>query len=689
MSNYYIGNIYAPLPSSSNYSSWATVSYSLDPADASNVVSTQGHLVKNTIRALNDYISYIEPNNLRSGWGGLYTWRSGEMNVNEGPTADNCAFYVKYKGQWINLRDNTAVEQAGLDDIFELQTVSTTGQRYYVLLRTWGDTDEDKYLFGYTVSIKQNSTLEDFKDSTNKAVIIQFLADINSEDTGEYVDTVAYTTLGGTSPSFEISDAVEEIWETGAATTGELWTATRSIQQYYQGFPLLRTPLTNLPWLCAQSSWTSNTNRLNSYYSCGSGDSDSLSYGYFLLKNRGLKFGDFNSAINKVYYVNNDNPSSSRNTQNYIFYLDEEHNIQSVSIGTSIEGVVNSLLAKDQTYRQYLSKSNCYILFDLIGAGGGGGGCNSDTGTTQGAGGGGGGAYCRCAVYLDTLSMLVVEIGKGGSRGYGDVSGTHGFESKACVVTGLFGQNDSVVALSAQGVMCDGGHAGYNGIDHNGGNGGAVYRLSYSYVSTDETTPTWQTTALTLENSEGNNNLNLILPSLDTAINSNNYSSHYLGGYAYVVAAITGGWGGTGRRLGGGAYKSAQYGFAALTNNTGSVFSNFNMLCTGGGTVTLQQRAKLSSTSAHPNDTDITFSGQDNGGVLGADGGGGGLCFNPNTVVACYGGGGGYRWAHTGEQLLDGGAGSCGCGGGGGSRVNSYIPGWGGYGGGGAIYVWR
>ena len=666
MSNYRVGNIYAPLPSSSNYSRWATVSYSLDPADASGVVSTQGHLVKNTIRAYEAYTSYIEPNNLRSGWGGIYTWRSGEMNVNEGPTADNCAFYVKYKGQWINLRDNTAVEQAGLDDIFELQTVSTTGQRYYVLLRTWDDTDEDKYLFGYTVSIKQNSTLEDFKDSTDEAAIIQFLADINFEDTGEYVDTVAYTTLGGTSPSFEISDAVEEIWETGAVTTGELWTATRSIQQYYQGFPLLRTPLTNLPWLKDNTS-----NRLNSYYSCGSGDSDSLSYGYFLLKNGGLKFALFDNSPSRSYYVN----TSLNNTQTVIFYLDENYNIRSVTAGTvGINGILNSLYNNEQTYFQYTSKSSSYVLIDVIGGGGGGGRGNGAQGTIDTAGGGGGGGgYCRCVVYLGTISMLIAEVGKRGKNGNIAIDGG---ASRICSVSAISLGSSPTVSVNFC-IECDGGHAGFGLGNTNGGNGGAVYKRTYSR---DEQTGTihWTNTPITQENSDTNENINTFLPGGDVRP----ADEYNLGLNGYLIAAVTGGWGGLGYNSRNGT--GAQYGFAPLQGGASSQpLSSYGMWTTRNGFINIPQKAELSENSSSTGGSPLSNSGKDRESGYG-QGGGGGLCFNPNVHIPCYGGGSDSRTGYGGE-------GTCGCGGAGGCRDQSNRDGGylGGNGGGGAIYVWR
>ena len=544
MSNYYIGNIYAPLPlGSSNYSSWATVSYSLDPADASGVVSTQGHLVKNTIRALNDYISYIEPNNLRSGWGGSYTWQSGEMNVNEGPTGDNCAFYVKYKGQWINLRDNTAVEQAGLDDIFELQTASSTGQTYYVILYTWDDSDEDKYKFGYTVSIKQNSTLEDFKNSTNEAVIIEFLADINSEDTGGRYDT----TLGRTSPTFEITQAVEEIWETG---TGSLIPSSLNYAQYKdtntQGtqinFPSVKRTLTNTPWL----STTYVGKQIDSYFSdpnTGAG-TDAV----YALK-KGCLIG------NTTYDVDH------TGTGAVYRQVDGTYSVGIVSSYSSIESILTNLKNDPTLYDDYRFRGDdAFVMLDVIAGGGGGGsvyGINSYAEFGCGGGGGAGGS-CRLVVRLTEGDLLFIEAGNGGK------ATQDGSESRVC----LLNSNNVVRA----GVVCGGGHAGYSATGHEGhfggGNGGAVYWCKEDGYTAGQN--------ITYENSSAEGpNIVVWNSSVDQSSQADLVSDFRR---IYVIFAATGGWGGQGgdRRLITSNSLYGQRGWHPQYN--GSPFETFSMI---------------------------------------------------------------------------------------------------------------
>lgn len=458
MSNYYVGTIYAPLPPyTSTYSAWAIVNYSLDPADASDVVSAQGHLVKSTLQARDGYTSYIESHNLRSGWGGTYTWQSGEMNVNEGPTEDNCAFYVKYKGQWINLRDNTAVEQAGLDSIFELQTTDSADASYYALLRTWTSGNEDKYQFGYTVSIKQNSTLEDFKDSTNEAIIIEFLADINSEDTGGYADI----TLGATSPLLVLEGeikAVEEVWETG---TGSLIPSSWNYEHYKdtnaQGtqinFPSVKPVLPNTPWL----SKNSVGKRIDPYFS------DSANAGtsevYALKKGCLIGSTQYDELLLSAEI-------GSGTIRSGVIYRNVDGTYGILMLGGSIADKL-ALLEKDPTfYDAYrFQGDDAFVMLDVIAGGGGGGNAHTQGSEFAGGGGGGAGGSCRLAVRLTEGDLLFIEAGTAGP------ATQDGAESRVCLVNYL-----NVVS---SGVVCDGGHAGSSATNHEGqfagGKGGAVY----------------------------------------------------------------------------------------------------------------------------------------------------------------------------------------------------------------------
>lgn len=620
MSNYYIGNIYAPLPSSSNYSSWATVSYSLDPADASNVVSTQGHLVKNTIRARNEYISYIEPNNLRSGWGGSYTWRSGEMNVNEGPAQNNCAFYVKYKGQWINLKDNTAVEQAGLDSIFERQTISSQSLYHYVVLYVWENSDEDKYRFGYTVKINQNSTLEDFKDSTDEAAIIQFLADINSENTGAYYDS----TLGRTSPTFEITEAVEAIWETG---TGLLIPGILNYAQYKdtnaQGtqinFPSVKRALTNTPWL--GQSYAGR--RIDTYFSDETLGTDAV----YALK-KGCLIGS------TTYDTSLWGQSSNAGKRSGVVYRNGNGTYSIVDVSASIADILSSLQNNPTLYDNYrFHGDDAFVMLD-VSAGGGGGGAGYYKTLEEGnnGGGGGGGGSCRLVVRLTEGDLLLVEAGAAGQ------AKQDGWESRVCLLSSY----NTVVS----GVVCDGGHAGSSatsGSYGGGGNGGAVYWCADDGYSMDTNKP------ITQENGDNVTNTTVVWdPSVDQSSQTGLVDASRI----YVIFAATGGWGGRG---GQDAFLGIndvypQKGWAPLYNN--SPLSSIEMITNAFYAIAYTNKSLPGGC------TSLSQSGSNAANYR--MGGGGGCNFS--YWYAAYGGGGASGDGHSGIY-------GCGGAGGGTGRV--------------------
>ena len=542
MSNYYVSTVCAPLPSSSNYSSWAYVSYSVDPADASGVVSTQGHLVKNTIQARSHYAKYIDSHNLRSGWGGTYTWRSGDMNVNEGPTADNCAFYVKYNGQWINLRDNTAVEQAGLNSIFELQSAG-----YYVTLRTWpyGGDSEDKDNFGYTVRIKENSTLtrENFGDSTNEAVIIEFLADINSEDTGAYEDT----TLGATSPLLIIDGgmkAVEEIWEIGEKmrqTEGGKWeTITGALvprswnygnytdtdaQDTQINFPRVKRTLTNTPWL----SKSLVGKRIDRYFS------DSANAGtsevYALKKGCLIGSHPYDERLpqegkdlyrSAVVFRNDDGTYGIETSEAGI-------------VGDSIQTILSKLKNNPTLYDKYrFHGEDAFVMLDVIGGGGGGGAAyalGNDYNEFAGGGGGGAGGSCRLAVRLTEGDLLFIEAAQGGQGAQGGQAAQSGGNSRVCLL------NSNNVVIS--GVVCQGGKPGISATNNEGhfggGNGGTV-----NWCYGDGYSP-----GVTITGHNGGNQANIVVwdSSVDQASQVGLVDN---ANRIYVIFAATGGWGGQG-----------------------------------------------------------------------------------------------------------------------------------------------
>lgn len=541
MSNYYVGisTTYAPLPlESSDYSSWAQVSYSLDPTDVSGVVSTQGHLIKNTIQAKDSYVDYIESKNLRSGWGGTYTCASGQMNVNEGPTQDNCAFYVKYKGEWINLADKTAVEQAGLDSIFELQTVSGTDQRYYVLVRTWEDDNEDKYHFGYTVSIKQNSTLEDFGDSANEAIIIEFLADINSEYTGAHEDT----TLGATSPSFVIEGVikdVEEIWET---RTGSLVPGELNLTSMFQNFPVLRRPLQFTPWL-------TSVRGIKPYYDgtvvfSGMNNADALKKDDCLL---GLSTEDVSidgASVGIVWY--------NVSTQKFQYYETQFSDASSL---------ISDIKSNPANYSDYRIPSYMYVMLDVIAGGGAGGRAFVKENTADefaGGGGGGAGGSCRLAVRLIEGDLLLIQAG-----GYVEEE-QHGCDSRVCVLD----SNNAVIS----GVVCGGGRKGSSADRHEGhfagGSGGAVYWAAADGYSMGQN--------ITYENGIGATGATVVV--WDSS--KDQYTQEGLVDNAmriYVIFAATGGRGGRGgdRRALSKSY--ADKGWQPQYEG-GSIFSQFSMI---------------------------------------------------------------------------------------------------------------
>ena len=606
MSNYYIGNIYAPLPSSSNYSSWATVSYSLDPADASGVVSTQGHLVKSTIRARDEYISYIEPNNLRSGWGGSYTWRSGEMNVNEGPAQNNCAFYVKYKGQWINLKDNTAVEQAGLDSIFERQTISSQPLYHYVVLYVWENSDEDKYRFGYTVKIKQNCPLEDFKDSTDEAAIIQFLADINSENTGSYYDI----TLGRTSPSFQITEAVEEIWETG---TGSLIPGTWNYGNYkdtnVQGtqinFPSVKRTLTYTPWLSASSVGKLIDPHFSDSANTGTDEVYALKKGCLL----GLN--------------NYDSYSSGEGAdKGSIVVVGEAGKLFGLDVALNMSTLLSNLKSNPDDYNAYRAPYDYYCMLDVSAGGGGGGNGYRITGL-EGTGGGGGGAggSCRLVVFVSKGGLLLFERGdKGNAR-------QDGRESRVC----LLNPSNEISA----GVVCDGGHAGFDAGRNDyggGGNGGAVYWAAADGVSRGDN--------ITYENGAGTT----VVQWDGTTDNNSGLSRNSI----YVIFAATGGWGGHGGQQNALIPNvNCQYGWAPIYND--SPFSAINMITNTLSTVTYNNKSLPGGCS------NLSESGMTSEADFVAPfiGGGGGCNFS--YWVNCKGG---FDGSSTAKQGAYGGGGS-------------------------------
>ena len=637
MSNYYVGTAYAPLPSSSSiYSSWAYVSYSVDPTDASGVSSIHGHLVKNTIQALSDYARYIEYRNLRSGWGGLYTWRSGQMNVNEGPTQDNCAFYVKYGGQWINLRDNTAVEQAGLDSIFELQAASDTGQSYYVLVRTWEDDDEDKYQFGYTVSIKQNSTLEGFYDSTNEAAIIQFLADINYEGTGAYVS--ADTTLGAESPLLillgEIYD-VDEVWETG---TGRLvpssWTHPDYVDTSTQDtkFPSVKRTLTHTPWL----SQSLVAKRIDPYFK------DSANTGQVYALRKGCLIGS--AEYDARLYGAND----STDKKSAFVYRDFYGTYHIKTERSSIQDILSTLGNNPALYDDYrFHGDNAFVMLDVIAGGGGGGQAfvkPNTAGEFASGGGGGAGGSCRLAVRLIEGSLLLIEAGAAGQ------AKQDGWESRVC----LLDSNNAVIS----GVVCDGGHAGFNATENNyggGGNGGAVYWCAGDGYSMGQN--------ITHENNSSDGP-NIVV--WDSSVDQ--FSQVGLVDNAScinVIFAATGGWGGHGgdRRAFGAA--EAQKGWQPQYN--GSSFTQFSMIANDSTQVFFRSQSIGSSGDPY----------------LKSAGGGGGFAINKWESSA--GGSGGQRGD---ASAISAGKGINGGGGGGGAARGDEV-GAVGRGGAGVIYVCR
>ena len=458
MNNYYVNTTYAPLPSSpSNYSSWATVSYSLDPADASNVVSTQGHLVKSTIRARDEYISYIESNNLRSGWGGSYTWRSGEMNVNEGPAQNNCAFYVKYKGQWINLKDNTAVEQAGLDSIFERQTISSQPLYHYVVLYVWENSDEDKYRFGYTVIIKENSSLEDFKDSTDAAVIIQFLADINSEDTGEYVDTDAYTTLGGTSPLLKIDGRAETsltdyFYTTNSPTAPQVFESGYSLYNFKNMYETYNgSPVNNRTYFWPKPS--------------------GLPYTY-------LQYYNYNAEYTNITSFYNENIPNGvwmrRAWRPYLRKVVFDTQTPGWYAVNVTEGSNNTVQVSATRYDtedlalENATSSNLHVIIGVIlqaSGGQGGPGDDNNVGIGHGGGGGGGGAYVEALVNCYT-NRIVINLGN--SLTYG-----------SAVTNSHIQVYNSIGSVRRAAVGVETGYTGSKGTWGTGGTGGNGGRITY------------------------------------------------------------------------------------------------------------------------------------------------------------------------------------------------------------------
>ena len=663
MSNYYVSTICAPLPpSSSSYSSWAYVSYSVDPADASDVTSTQGHLVKSTIQARSYYANYIESHNLRSEWGGTYTWRSDYMSFDEGPSEDDCAFYVKYKGAWINLRDNTAVEQAQLDSIFELQTESSTGQSYYVLLRYWpygGDAD-DKDSFGYTVRIKENSTLtrENFGDSANEAVIIEFLADINSEGTGTYENT----TLGATSPLLIIDGgmkAVEEIWEIGekmSQTEGGKWeTITGALvpsrwnygnytdtdaQDTQINFPRVKRTLTNTPWL----SKSLVGKRIDRYFSDGANTGTSEVYA---LK-KGCLIGSFPYDARlpqqgKDLYIS---AAVFRNEDGTYGIETSEAGIVGGNIALTLSKLKNNPTIYDK-YRFH--GEDAFVMLDVI-AGGGGGGKPFILNSIEFAGGGGGGAggSCRLAVRLTEGDLLFIQAGvPGQAQG-------QGAESRVCLVD----SNNAVIS----GVVCGGGLAGTSATDNEGpiggGNGGAV-----NWWGNDANTVGQP---ITYPNGSADGpNIVVWDSSVDQASQTGLVDN---ANRIYVIFAATGGWGGYGgdKRANYADSLSAQQGWQPQYN--GQPFREFSMITNASRQIFFECISVGSSGESYTK----------------AAGGCGGYAINKWESSA--GGEGGKNT--TNEEAARGSNGTNGGGGGGGAAYGRY-SGLAGAGGAGVIYVGR